>query len=631
MLLSNNRPCPRSLFDNENQGPSPDAHGREAPVTDRIAGAPGRSAQASTQKLVQNVRGLGVRQIRLTSGLILFAYVVSHFINHALGNISLEAMGNYLQYHILFWRSWPVAIVLYSAALTHTALGIFALYERRHFRWTATEATQLLLGLSIPALIMSHLIGLRLAASLFGHQKFYEQAFFAYWVAWPHMAIVYYVLLGVAWAHGCIGLYFWWRMKPFFRFAAPYLLAAAVLLPAVSMLGLYQGGRAVVDASSDRDWQQENLSVARVGTTRDQALIDEITNDAILGYVALLGAVLVARGVRSWRERRGGTIRLSNVEGKAIRVPKGLSVLEANLRFGIPHASVCGGRARCSTCRIRIVGDHDALPEPSKREAFVLSRVGVGGDPAIRLACQLRPDTDLTYVQMFPPHLTGANVRGGLQAHTGQERYLVSMFVDMRGSTKLAEKRLPFDTVFIINRFLTAVSQAVLAAGGQPNQFVGDGQLALFGLDAPPREACRQALRAAAQIADNVAHLNAFLANDLPEPIRFGVGINGGEVIIGDLGSPGHAVFTALGDPVNVAARLQDMSKELACEIVIAEGVFETAELSAADLPQTKLAIRGRVEPMTVRAVERAEMLTPLLAQGEGPAGGTMVSLDARA
>ena len=64
----------------------------------------------------------------------------------------------------------------------------------------------------------------------------------------------------------------------------------------------------------------------------------------------------------------------------------------------------------------------------------------------------------------------------------GQERYLVSMFVDMRGSTKLAEKRLPFDTVFIVNRFLGAVSQAVIESGGRPNQFVGDGMLALFGL-----------------------------------------------------------------------------------------------------------------------------------------------------
>jgi adenylate cyclase len=194
------------------------------------------------------------------------------------------------------------------------------------------------------------------------------------------------------------------------------------------------------------------------------------------------------------------------------------------------------------------------------------------------------------------------------------------MFVDMRGSTKLAEKRLPFDTVFIINRFLTAVSQAVVAAGGRPNQFVGDGQLALFGLDASPGDACRQAIRAAALIADNIAQLNDFLRADLPEPIRFGIGIHGGEVIIGDLGSPGHAVFTALGDPVNVTARLQDMSKSLACEVVISEEVFQTGAMSPGSLPQAKVDIRGRVEPMTVRTAEHAAMLSDVATLGATPA-----------
>jgi adenylate cyclase len=174
-----------------------------------------------------------------------------------------------------------------------------------------------------------------------------------------------------------------------------------------------------------------------------------------------------------------------------------LTVLEASLRNNVPHASVCGGRARCSTCRIRVIGDCSSLPQPSKREAFVLDRVGAGADPAIRLACQLRPNADLSFFQIFMPHVTAASLRKADSVHIGQERYLVSMFVDMRGSTTLAEHRLPFDTVFIVNRFLGAVSQAVIECGGEPNQFVGDGELALFGLNADPQTACRQALQAA--------------------------------------------------------------------------------------------------------------------------------------
>src|SRR6185369_5424964 len=192
----------------------------------------------------------------------------------------------------------------------------------------------------------------------------------------------------------------------------------------------------------------------------------------------------------------------------------------------------------------------------------------------------------------------------------GEERYLVSMFVDMRGSTKLAEKRLPFDTVFIVNRFLGAVSQAVIECGGQPNQFVGDGQLALFGLSATPQMACRQALRAVARIAANVDELNEFLKHDLREPIRFGIGIHGGEVIIGDIGYRDHMVFTALGDAVNVAARLQDMTKTLKCEAIISEEVRITAGLPADALPQQQVEIRGRAEPMIVPSVVDARTLS---------------------
>jgi adenylate cyclase len=148
----------------------------------------------------------------------------------------------------------------------------------------------------------------------------------------------------------------------------------------------------------------------------------------------------------------------------------------------------------------------------------------------------------------------------------------------MRGSTKLAEQLLPFDTVFIINRFLTAVSQAVVECGGQPNQFVGDGQLALFGLSVDPQTACRQAIEAAARIAVHVDALNEFLGDDVPQPLRFGIGIHGGDVIIGDIGSEEHTVFTALGDPVNVAARLQDMTKALSCEAIVSEKRSENSQ-----------------------------------------------------
>jgi adenylate cyclase len=560
-------------------------------------------------------RAISVRQVRLVCGVILFAYVVSHFLNHALGNISVDAMEIGVYYHMLFWQFLPVAIVFYTAALTHMGLGIYALYQRRQFRWRTVEPLQLVLGLSIPALVMAHVIGVRLGQTLYGHQKLYPQELYLFFVA-SNRIWTMTILLLIAWVHGCIGIYFWLRLKPFFTRAAPYLLAAAVLIPTLSLLGVYQGGRSVEVEADDGEWRTHNLTRRQLGTTAEAAMLDRITGGLTAGYLGLLALALLARGARALCERRGGMIALSYGNGKTVRVPKGLSVLEASLRHNVPHASVCGGRARCSTCRIRIIGDHGALPEPSQREAFVLTRVGTS-DPSIRLACQLRPTSDLSFFQLFTAHTLTASTQASTPARIGQERYLVSLFVDMRGSTQLAEKRLPFDTVFIVNRFLGAVSQAVIENGGQPNQFVGDGMLALFGLSADPQEACRQALKAAAGIARQIDELNELLSHDLRQPIRFGIGIHGGEVIIGDIGYRDHIVFTALGDAVNVAARLQDMTKTLACEAIVSEEVRRTAGLADDSLPQQEVAIRGRDEPMAVRVVADARALSALVDHGE--------------
>lgn len=569
-------------------------------------------ASPSREHLQEIARGVGLRQVRLVTGSIMFAYLVSHFLNHALGNISTEAMAVGVHYHTMIWRFPPVAFLFYGACLMHTGLGIYALYQRREFRWKAIEPLQLVLGLSIPMLIISHIVGVRLGQALYGHEKLYPQELYAFFIASPYRQWVMFAVLVIAWLHGCIGLYFWLRMRAFFSFAAPLLLAAAVLIPTLAMLGIYQSARATISDYDDADWRKQELSVEKLGTAAEGRMLERITGGLTMGYLGLLGLALIARGARALLERRGGMIALSYGNGRTLRVPKGLSVLEASLRYNVPHASVCGGRARCSTCRIRIIGDHGTLPEPSPREAFVLHRVG-SDDPSIRLACQLRPTTDLTFFQLFLPHTMSAATHAGNPTRVGQERYLVSMFVDMRGSTQLAEKRLPFDTVFIVNRFLGAVSQAVLEAGGRPNQFIGDGMLALFGLSTDRHEACRQALRAAALIAANIDELNQFLSHDLHEPIRFGVGIHGGEVIVGDIGYRDHMVFTALGDAVNVAARLQDMTKALACEAVISDEVRATAGLAEDALPAQEVAIRGRNEPMIVRTVVSTAVLSTLV------------------
>ena len=211
--------------------------------------------------MVTWLRGIGVRQVRIACGLIMFSYIFSHFFNHALGNISYATMEAWLWFHIWWWRIPIVNFTLYAAAATHLSLGLWALYQRRHFRYTAAEITQLVLGFSIPLLLASHFGAVRVARLRFrtAIQTNYATPLFAYWVPRPYMIAVQFVLLTVAWTHACIGLYFWLRLKPFFKWAGPILLAIAVLLPPLAMIGAHHGAREVIELAKQPQWRAQNL------------------------------------------------------------------------------------------------------------------------------------------------------------------------------------------------------------------------------------------------------------------------------------------------------------------------------------------------------------------------------------
>jgi adenylate cyclase len=351
--------------------------------------------------------------------------------------------------------------------------------------------------------------------------------------------------------------------------------------------------------AQDPAWRAEALGPTRVGLPAQAARLSAIRDAILAVYAGVLTFVLLARGIRTMAEQTRGTIRLSYPGGRVVKVPKGTSVLEASQRHNIPHASVCGGRGRCSTCRIRVMDGKDgrSVPRPSEAEQAVLDRVGA--IPGVRLACQLRPKRDLAVIPLFPPHPLPRQARRVERAQSGEERFIVAMFVDLRGSTRLAEERLPYDTVFIINRFLGAVGNAVRETGGSVNQFLGDGMMALFGLETDPTTARRQALRAVDAIAAHVDALNRMLAPDLGQTLRYGIGLHAGMAIVGEMGDETDARFTALGDTVNVASRLQGLTKPLDCIAIVSEAVYNAAQISAQSLQE--LAVDGRAQRLQVR------------------------------
>jgi adenylate cyclase len=550
---------------------------------------------------------LWLRKLRLCTGLTLLFYVSTHLLDHSLGNISIAAMETGMVVQKWIWQGVAGTAALYFALATHYLLGLWAFYQRRHYGWTGTEVLQLILGLSIPFLLMNHLFATRISLAVYGTEKGYAQELYSFWVGAPRLGVLQVSVLIVAWIHGCLGFYQWVRLRPMFTRWMPTLVCGAVLLPVLALLGFFQGGRTVLALAQDPGWRAANLNPWQIGLPpQNQALL--LWRDRSLGLaLALLVLVIIARIVRAIREWRGAAIRVTYPNGRSVRVPLGFSVLEASRSARVPHACICGGRGRCSTCRVRVVAGLACIPEPSAGEQAVLNRIAAG--PAVRLACQSRPTGDVSVVPLLPADWPIAAVRRREWPMPGQERFIVVLTVDMRDSTRLAETRLPFDAVFVVDRFVSTAGAALTASGGRISHFLGDGLMATFGLKCEPQQACMQALSALVAIGRSVEMLNAVMLAETGEKIRFGIGVHCGSAVVGDIGDGAMRTFTTLGDAANVAARLESLCKEFRCEAVISHDVWKTAGLEAVKLAGQETKLRGRDATLLVHPIERVEQL----------------------
>jgi len=544
-----------------------------------------------------------IRRLRLAAGLVMLSYLTLHLSMHALGNVSFEAMQWGTRIHDFVWHSVPGTTVLYSAFAIHFTLALYALYARRNFRIGAGESVRLVLGFSILPLLLHHFAAGRYVYSAFDVTRRYDVVLTVYFSFVPFWGWRQVTVLLVAWTHGCLGVHYWLRARSNYHKFAPALLASATLLPVLALLGIWQGTRQVL-----AQWQlhPEWLQMAvRNGHVRDPSVNGPSWNlevELYWIYVVLLALVFVAWAARWLVERRRGLINIAYPGGRVVRVPVGYAVLDASRRASIPHAAICGGRGRCTTCRIRVLRGVDTLPPPSASEQALLYRLHAG--PSVRLACQLRPHSDTAVLPLLPPDIGVSETRRRDYSEASDiERFVAIMFVDIRRSTALVEKRLPYDVVFLLNHFFDAVAGAVVDTGGMPNQFVGDGMMAIFGTHAGSREACSQALVAAQLIHSRLADMNRTLADELPEPITIGVGLHAGNVILGELGYRDRFLLTAIGDSVHVAARLQELTKDYGCQLVVSDIVAVTAGVGMNGFPVREVNLRGRAEPLAVRIV----------------------------
>jgi adenylate cyclase len=382
----------------------------------------------------------------------------------------------------------------------------------------------------------------------------------------------------------------------------------AVLLPVLALLGFVSGAREVSVLVRDPAFVASLLANAQIPPAVLQAELADRTRAILLGFGIFLALTLILRALRLWREHRQ-SVKVTYPGGRVVAMPLGFSILECSRSAGIAHASVCGGRGRCSTCRVRVIDGFASLPQPSAAEARLLERVNAG--PQVRLACQLRPGSDLTIMPLITANAEFARTLAEPERISGEEREICVLFADLRGFTRLSESRLPFDVVFLLNRYFEATGRAIDAAGGITNQFTGDGVMALFGVYDGATAGARQALLAAREMTRAVARLSEELRAELPAPLKMGIGIHCGPTVVGHMGRGVATYLTAVGDAVNTASRLQDQTKHFACQLIFSETVAMHAGIDPTRFQSEEITVRNRDAPIAVRIVADVESLFP--------------------
>jgi adenylate cyclase len=563
-------------------------------------------------------RGDLLQRLRLISGLILFLFALTHFLNTAVGLVSLEQMDQLDRWRTVVTRSLPGSIVLGAALVIHIVLALYKVATRNTFRLPWWELVQIGLGLLIPFLLFPHIVNTRVANTFFNVEDnyLYELA-----RLWPANAILQSTLLVIVWIHGCLGIHFWLRLYTPYRAFQPVLLFLAFTIPLASLAGFMVSGRAVSALIENKAAFDRVKELTRWPNAADNALLADYRFYVRIGFLGVLGLIAAVFAGRyfSWIARP--KVAISYAGGTTVNVPIGPTLLEISRLNNIPHASVCGGRARCSTCRVRIEEGGENLPPAVFPESVTLAAIEAPAN--VRLACQIRPSKPLTVTRLLRPVGTGPEAAGVQEGDaSGTEKPLAVLYVNMREFNELTRTKLPYDVVFLLNQFFTTVGTAIRAQGGFIDKYVGDGVIAVFGQRQGVEAGCRQALRTIRAIDLALDHLNSSIGPELGKPVRIAAGLHAGHLILGRIGHGTTVDLTVVGPAVKVALDLAEVAKERDTQLVLSQDVAGLAGWTPEPDMVSQVHVRGLDEPLEVVDVPRGrDLAVTILAPVRGEHG----------
>ncbi|MEW6657614.1 MAG: adenylate/guanylate cyclase domain-containing protein [Thermodesulfobacteriota bacterium] len=261
-----------------------------------------------------------------------------------------------------------------------------------------------------------------------------------------------------------------------------------------------------------------------------------------------------------------------------------------------------------AVCAFILFRSNLLLPAAVLQAGLGLSYLGVLG---LRLTGEERERARLR--QIFGRYASEEVVEkllaSGREPDLGGEALTVTvLFADIRNFTAISESLNPHEVVEMLNTYFSRVCEPILAQGGTVDKFIGDAIMAVFGSLAPYPDHARRALRAALAVAARAREFDAwmarrFVSRGLPE-FRIGIGVHTGEAVVGNIGSSQRFEFTAVGDTVNTASRLEGLTKELGWTIVASFGTIEAAGPGVVTGGLRKVRVKGRQETVEVLEVK---------------------------
>jgi len=192
------------------------------------------------------------------------------------------------------------------------------------------------------------------------------------------------------------------------------------------------------------------------------------------------------------------------------------------------------------------------------------------------------------------------HLMSGEQQLGGQLVPATVLFSDIRSFTSISERMEPRALLDFLNEYFSGMVESVMNHQGVVDKFIGDAIMAVFGAPVPDPKDPLRAVRAALEMRGRLAAINEdFRARGLPE-IRAGIGLHSGQVVAGNMGHSQRMEYTVIGDTVNLASRLEGMTKELACDILLSEDLYQRVEPDVEAEALQKIKVKGRDQEVMV-------------------------------